>query len=178
MRSSCIACSRRASACACTSCSRRARCRTSPRANVIAEIRGSERPDEIVLIGGHLDSWDLGTGAIDDGSGVVMVMETMRAMKELGIRPKRTIRGVLFMNEENGLRGGRKYFENAAKREELQNHVAAIESDAGAATPVGFITTLEGKNLERLAGAHERCSTASRRCASTAPSTPAPIRRR
>jgi carboxypeptidase Q len=117
--------------------------------NVIAEIRGSERPEEIVLIGGHLDSWDLATGAIDDGSGVVMVMETLRAMKELGLRPKRTIRGVLFMNEENGLRGGRKHFENAAKREEVQKHIAVIESDAGSATPVGFITTLEGKNLER-----------------------------
>jgi len=117
--------------------------------NVIAEIRGSERPEEIVLIGGHLDSWDLATGAIDDGSGVVMVMETLRAMKELGLRPKRTIRGVLFMNEENGLRGGRKYFENAAKREEVQKHIAVIESDAGSAPPVGFITTLEGKNLER-----------------------------
>lgn len=117
--------------------------------NVIAEIRGSERPEEIVLIGGHLDSWDLATGAIDDGSGVVMVMETLRAMKELGLRPKRTIRGVLFMNEENGLRGGRKHFENAAKREEVQKHIAVIESDAGSAPPVGFITTLEGKNLER-----------------------------
>lgn len=117
--------------------------------NVIAEIRGTERPEEIVLIGGHLDSWDLATGAIDDGSGVVMVMEALRAMKELGIRPKRTIRGVLFMNEENGLRGGRKYFESAAKREEIQKHIAAIESDAGAATPVGFITTLEGQNLDR-----------------------------
>jgi hypothetical protein len=117
--------------------------------NVIAEIRGSERPNEIVLIGGHLDSWDLATGAIDDGSGVVMVMETLRAMKELGIQPKRTIRGVLFMNEENGLRGGRKYFENVAKREEVQKHIVAIESDAGSATPVGFITTLEGKSLER-----------------------------
>jgi carboxypeptidase Q len=118
--------------------------------NVVAEIRGSERPNEIVLIGGHLDSWDLGTGAIDDGSGVVMVMETLRAMKELGLQPKRTIRGVLFMNEENGLRGGRKYFANAAAREEVQKHVAAIESDAGAAPPVGYITTLEGKNLERI----------------------------
>jgi hypothetical protein len=117
--------------------------------NIIAEIRGSERPDEIVLIGGHLDSWDLATGAIDDGSGVVMVMETLRAMHELGIRPKRTIRGVLFMNEENGLRGGRKYFENAGTREEIQKHIAVIESDAGSAPPVGFITTLEGKNLER-----------------------------
>jgi carboxypeptidase Q len=119
-------------------------------ANVIAEIRGTERPDEIVLIGGHLDSWDLGTGAIDNGSGVSMVMETMRTLKELGIQPKRTIRAVLFMNEENGLRGGRTYFANAAKREELQKHVAAIETDAGSATPVGFISTLEGQNLARV----------------------------
>jgi Zn-dependent M28 family amino/carboxypeptidase len=80
-----------------------------------------------------------------------MVMETLRAMKELGIRPKRTIRGVLFMNEENGLRGGHQYFDNAAKREEVQKHLAVIETDAGAAPPVGFISTLEGKNLERLA---------------------------
>ena len=119
-------------------------------ANVIAEIRGSERPEEIVLIGGHLDSWDLGTGAIDNGSGCAMIMETMRVMKELGLRPKRTIRAVLFMNEENGLRGGRQYFQNAAKREELHRHVAAIESDAGAAPPVSFLTTLEGKSLEAV----------------------------
>ncbi len=119
-------------------------------ANVIAEIRGSERPEEIVLIGGHLDSWDLGTGAIDNGSGVAMVMETMRVLKELGIRPKRTIRAVLFMNEENGGRGGKGYFENAAKREELHRHVAAIETDAGAAPPVGFISTLDAASLERV----------------------------
>ncbi len=119
-------------------------------ANVIGEIRGSERPEEIVLIGGHLDSWDLGTGAIDDGSGVAMVMETLRVLKELGIRPKRTIRGVLFMNEENGLRGGHKYFDNVSKREELHKHVAVIETDAGAAPPTGFITTLEGSALERI----------------------------
>ncbi|MDQ3280659.1 MAG: M20/M25/M40 family metallo-hydrolase, partial [Acidobacteriota bacterium] len=118
--------------------------------NVIAEIRGSERPEEIVLIGGHLDSWDLGTGAIDDGSGVAMVMETLRAMKQLGIVPKRTIRGVLFMNEENGLRGGRAYFAAAAKREEVQHHIAAIETDAGAAPPVGFTSTLEGQALDRV----------------------------
>lgn len=122
----------------------------APSANVIAEIRGSERPEEIVLIGGHLDSWDLGTGAIDNGSGCAMVMETMRVLKELGIRPKRTIRAVLFMNEENGLRGGRGYFEAAAKREEVQRHVAAIETDAGAAPPTGFTSTLEGKSLEAL----------------------------
>src|SRR5581483_284483 len=75
--------------------------RTLPRgesANVIAEIRGNEKPDEIVLIGGHLDSWDLGTGAIDDGAGVAMVMETMRLMKEMRLTPKRTVRCVLFMN--------------------------------------------------------------------------------
>ncbi|HYR27566.1 MAG TPA: M20/M25/M40 family metallo-hydrolase [Thermoanaerobaculia bacterium] len=119
-------------------------------ANVIAEIRGTERPDQVVLIGGHLDSWDLGTGAIDNGSGVVMVMETMRILKELGIRPKRTIRAVLFMNEENGLRGGRTYFANVAKREELAKHIAAIETDAGAATPTGFITTLAGRDLEQV----------------------------
>ena len=112
-------------------------------ANVVAEIRGSEHPEEIVLIGGHLDSWDLGTGAIDDGSGVVMVMETLHLMKELGITPRRTIRCVLFMNEENGLNGGRAYF--AAHKNE--KHVAAIESDAGAAAPTGFSTTLKGDAL-------------------------------
>ncbi|HEX9984356.1 MAG TPA: M20/M25/M40 family metallo-hydrolase [Thermoanaerobaculia bacterium] len=118
-------------------------------ANVIAEIRGSERPDEIVLVGGHLDSWDLGTGAIDNGSGVVMVMETMRLLHELGIKPRRTIRAVLFMNEENGLRGARAYFANRAETE-LHKHVAAIETDAGAAKPTGFITTLHGVQLTRF----------------------------
>src|SRR5581483_3109266 len=82
----------------------------APSANVIAEIRGSEKPEEIVLLGAHLDSWDLGTGAIDDGSGVAMVMETMRLLREMQLTPKRTIRCVLFMNEENGLNGGRRYF--------------------------------------------------------------------
>ncbi|HKB79943.1 MAG TPA: M20/M25/M40 family metallo-hydrolase [Thermoanaerobaculia bacterium] len=121
-------------------------------ANVIAEIRGSERPDEIVLIGGHLDSWDLGTGAIDDGSGVAMVMETMRLFREMRLQPRRTVRCVLFMNEENGLNGGRQYF--ADHRDE--KHVAAIESDAGAAAPIGFTTTLRGDALaeiEKLSGA-------------------------
>ena len=115
-------------------------------ANVIAEIRGSEHPEEIVLIGGHLDSWDLGTGAIDDGSGVAMVMETLRLIKESGLRPKRTIRAVLFMNEENGLNGGRAYFANHKN----EKHVAAIETDAGAAAPTGFNTTLKGEALERV----------------------------
>ncbi len=115
-------------------------------ANVIAEIRGSEKPEEIVLIGGHLDSWDLGTGAIDDGAGVVMVMETMRLLKEMNLTPKRTIRCVLFMNEENGLNGGRTYFANHKN----EKHVAAIESDAGGAAPTGFRTTLKGDALAAL----------------------------
>ena len=112
-------------------------------ANVVAEIRGSEHPEEVVLIGGHLDSWDLGTGAIDDGSGVAMVMETMRLIKQLDIKPRRTIRCVLFMNEENGLNGGRAY----AAAHKSEKHVAAIESDAGAAAPTGFTTTLKGDAL-------------------------------
>jgi carboxypeptidase Q len=115
-------------------------------ANVIAELHGSEKPDEIVLIGGHLDSWDLGTGAIDDGSGVAMVMETMRLLKEMSLTPKRTIRCILFMNEENGLNGGRTYFVN----HKSDKHAAAIESDSGAAAPSGFRTTLKGDVLSSL----------------------------
>ena len=119
-----------------------------PSANVIAEIRGSKHPDEIVLIGAHLDSWDLGTGAIDNGAGVAMVMETMRLLKTLNIRPKRTIRAVLFMNEENGLRGGRGYAER--HKLEIDKHFAAIESDAGASAPLGFITTLADSEMPDL----------------------------
>lgn len=119
-----------------------------PSANVVAEIRGSERPDEIVLIGGHLDSWDLGTGAIDNGSGVTMVMETMRLIKALGLKPRRTIRAVLFMNEENGLRGGLGYF--AAHKDEVAKHVATIESDAGVARPDYWSTTVKEDKLGGL----------------------------
>ena len=115
-------------------------------ANVVAEIRGSEKPDEIVLIGGHLDSWDLGTGAIDDGAGVAMVMETMRLLHEMNVKPKRTIRAVLFMNEENGLRGGRAYFD----KHKGEKHVGVIETDAGAAAPTGFTTTLKGDALTAM----------------------------
>ncbi len=115
-------------------------------ANVVGEIRGSERPGEIVLIGAHLDSWDLGTGAIDDGAGVAMVIETMRLIRESGLRPKRTIRCVLFMNEENGLRGGKQYAED----HKGEKHVAAIETDAGAAAPRGFLTTLKGDALAEI----------------------------
>jgi hypothetical protein len=115
-------------------------------ANVVAEIRGRERPDEIVLVGAHLDSWDLGTGAIDDGAGVAMVMETMRLIHDLGLTPKRTIRAVLFMNEENGGRGGKQYFAD----HKSEKHIAAIETDAGSAAPRGFLTTLKGDALSRF----------------------------
>jgi len=105
-------------------------------ANVTAELRGRTLPGEIVVIGGHLDSWDLGTGAIDDGAGVAVSMEALRLLKKLGLRPRRTIRAVLFMNEENGNRGGKAYA--TAHEAELGKHVAAIESDSGAGRPLGF----------------------------------------
>jgi hypothetical protein len=114
-------------------------CRTLPdaeSANVLAELRGRETPSEIVLIAAHLDSWDLATGAIDDGAGVAIVMETMRVLRSLHLAPRRTIRAVLFTNEENGLRGGRAYAE--AHKDEQSAHVAAIESDSGGARPLGF----------------------------------------
>jgi len=107
-------------------------------ANVVAEIRGSVHPEEIVVLGGHLDSWDLGTGAIDDGAGAAISMEVLRTLRQLHLTPKRTIRVVLFMNEENGLRGSKAYY--AAHKGE--NHFAAIESDSGAAKPVGFRATV------------------------------------
>jgi carboxypeptidase Q len=104
--------------------------------NVIGEITGSEFPNEYIIVGGHLDSWDLGDGAHDDGAGVVQSMDVLRLLKESGIQPKRSIRVVLFMNEENGLRGGRKYAEVAKAKNE--NHVFALESDSGGFTPRGF----------------------------------------
>jgi hypothetical protein len=104
--------------------------------NVIGEITGSEFPNEYILVGGHLDSWDLGDGAHDDGAGVVQSMEVLRLMKLSGIKPKRSLRVVLFMNEENGLRGATKYAEEAKRSGE--NHIFALESDAGGFTPRGF----------------------------------------
>ena len=104
--------------------------------NVIAEIKGSKYPDEIIVVGGHLDSWDLGDGSHDDGAGIVQSMEVIRILKSLGYTPNRTIRVVLFMNEENGLRGGNKYAEISKLKNE--NHFFALESDAGGFTPRGF----------------------------------------
>jgi hypothetical protein len=103
-------------------------------ANVVAEVRGREKPGEVVLIGAPLDSWDLAQGANDDGAGVVMVMEAGRLIASLPQRPRRTLRVVLFMNEENGLAGGKAYA--AAHQEELARHVAALEADSGAGRPL------------------------------------------
>src|SRR6185436_12505512 len=107
-----------------------------PSFNVVADLKGSEQPDQIVIVSGHLDSWDLGTGAIDDGAGVVMAMQTAQLLKQLGLRPKRTIRVIAWMNEENGLAGGRAYAED--HKSEIANHFAAIEADLGAGHPLGF----------------------------------------
>ena len=106
----------------------------APSANLVAEWRGREAPEEIVLVGGHIDSWDVGTGAMDDGGGSVVAWEAVRLLKSLGLRPRRTVRVVLFTNEENGLRGGQAYRD--AHQSEL--HVAALESDSGVFKPRGF----------------------------------------
>ena len=104
--------------------------------NVIGEIKGTDFPDEVILVGGHLDSWDLGDGSHDDGAGVVQSMQVLETLKSLGYKPKRTIRAVLFMNEENGLRGANAYADNSAQIN--QKHILALESDAGGFTPRGF----------------------------------------
>ena len=110
----------------------------APAANVIGELVGRERPDEILVVGGHLDAWDVGQGAHDDGAGCVQAMEALRLLDSLGLRPRRTLRVVLFANEENGLAGGRAYRDGHA--DELGRHVLAIESDRGGFTPRGFDT--------------------------------------
>jgi hypothetical protein len=108
----------------------------APSANVIAELCGGEKPDEIVVISGHFDSWDVGQGAHDDGGGCVTAMEAINVLRKLGLRPRRTIRVVLWTNEENGLAGGRTY---AKEHEaELPRHVAAIEMDSGVFAPSGY----------------------------------------
>ncbi len=104
--------------------------------NVMAEIRGWERPEEVVVMGGHTDSWDVGQGAMDDGGGVVAAWEAVRLLKELGLRPRRTIRVVGWTNEENGLRGGNAYARDY--RAQMERHVLAIESDGGTFQPTGF----------------------------------------
>ncbi len=116
-----------------------------PSHNVIAELTGSEFPGSYIVVGGHLDSWDLAQGAHDDGAGIVQAMEVINLFKQLGIKPRHTIRAVAFMNEENGGRGGKKYAEEAKAKNE--KHIAAIESDAGGFTPRGFF--MEGDSLQK-----------------------------
>ncbi|MFA6455795.1 MAG: M28 family peptidase [Bacteroidota bacterium] len=119
-----------------------------PSFNVIGEIRGTDHPEEIVLVGGHLDSWDKGTGAHDDGSGVVQSIEVIRLLHSLPSRSKRTIRTILFANEENGLRGGKAY---AARLENVkEKHLAAIESDAGGFLPRAFGVSADSLTFEKI----------------------------
>jgi carboxypeptidase Q len=108
----------------------------APSRNVMAEIVGSERPDEVVVLGGHIDSWDVGRGAMDDGGGVVVGWEALKLIDRLGLKPKRTIRVVGWVNEENGGRGGQAYRD--AHKAEVDKHVLAIESDGGVFKPQGF----------------------------------------
>jgi hypothetical protein len=118
--------------------------------NVIGEIKGSENPDKIILVGGHLDSWDVSEGAHDDGAGCVHSIGALRLFQKQGIKPKHTLRAVMFMNEENGLRGGTQYAENAIKYNE--NHIVAIESDASAYVPRGFGFSGSDAQLEKIQG--------------------------
>jgi len=115
--------------------------------NVIAEIEGAERPDEIVVVGGHLDSWDVGQGAHDDGAGIVQAIEAMRLIRQLGLRPRRTIRAVLFANEEYGLSGGKAY----AAAHAGERHVAALETDLGGGRPRQWGATGTPEQLAFLA---------------------------
>jgi len=116
--------------------------------NVIADLKGSEHPEQVVIVSGHLDSWDLGTGAIDDAAGVAVAMQAANLCKQLGLRPKRTLRMTAWMNEENGLRGGNAYANEY--KADLTNHVAAIESDAGAGHPLGFEGLFNPAAIEAL----------------------------
>lgn len=119
----------------------------APSFNVIGDVKGSEHPEQIVIVSGHLDSWDLGTGAIDDGAGVAVSMEVANLIQKLRLRPKRTIRVIAWMNEENGLAGGKAYAKDHEK--EIANHFAALETDGGAGHPLGINYTVkpEAKNF-------------------------------
>ncbi len=116
----------------------------APSANVIGELRGCELPDEVVVIGGHIDSWDVGQGAHDDGGGCIISMSALTLLRQLGLTPRRTIRVVLFTNEENGLAGGTAYAETHAA--EMPNHVAAIESDSGIFAPRGYGASVQSSD--------------------------------
>ncbi len=118
--------------------------------NVIGELTGSQFPEEYIVVGGHLDSWDLGDGSHDDGAGVVQSMEVLRLFKELNLKPKRSLRVVLFMNEEHGLSGGKKYAQVVNQKKE--NHIFALESDAGGFVPRGFSFEGAKAQFEQILG--------------------------
>jgi hypothetical protein len=130
--------------------------------NLLADLKGGEKPDEIVIVSGHLDSWDLGTGAIDDGQGVAASMGVLEVLHRLHLKPRRTIRMIAWMNEENGTRGAKAYAESV--KEQLSKHVAAIESDSGAGRPFGISATVTPESLAQL----EPVSAALRPIAATA----------
>ncbi len=126
-------------------------CRTLPEAqsyNVVGDLLGSEKPEELIVVGGHIDSWDVGQGAHDDGAGCVQAMEVMDLFRRLHLRPKRTVRVVLFINEENGSRGSRAYAQYADTTRLV--HLAAIESDRGGFTPRGFTCQADSTVLTRV----------------------------
>jgi hypothetical protein len=120
----------------------------APSHNVIGELIGTEFPDQIITVGGHIDSWDVGHGAHDDGAGCMQSIQVLRLFQKLDIKPRHTIRAVMFMNEENGTRGGLKYAELAKKN--MENHLVALESDAGAFTPRGFGVTAKDATIEKF----------------------------
>jgi hypothetical protein len=126
-------------------------CKTLPPVtshNVMGELRGAEKPEEVIVVAGHLDSWDLSPGAHDDGAGCAQSIEALRLIRGLGLRPKRTIRAVLFMDEENGGTGGRDYARSENRTAE--RHIAAIESDRGGFLPIGMGVGAKGEALARL----------------------------
>jgi Zn-dependent M28 family amino/carboxypeptidase len=117
-------------------------------ANVMGQITGSEKPNEIIVVGGHLDSWDKGQGAHDDGGGCMQAIEVVNLLKKMGVKPKRTIRAIMFMNEENGNRGGKAY--PIAPERVGEVHVAALESDAGVHAPRGISVKADSTVLKKI----------------------------
>lgn len=116
--------------------------------NVIGELRGTQFPEEIIAVGGHLDSWDLAEGAHDDGTGCLQSIEALRVLKKIGYKPRRTLRAIMFMNEENGLKGALEYARQAEIKKE--KHILAMESDAGGFTPRGFTTSMPEEKKNKI----------------------------
>ncbi len=121
--------------------------------NVVADLKGSEHPEQVVIVSGHLDSWDLGTGAIDDGAGVAVAMETAQLLQKLHLHPKRTIRVIAWMNEEMAANGADTYAHDHA--DDIENHVAAMESDLGAEHPLGFHARISDAAQQELSPVQE-----------------------